>query len=83
MIFFRKLETILFEPQKLSFMCLIDFEVFYFFHFSSCLGSQEGHGCIIISEQKLPQDLTLIMQGRNDTNLVRENGPGPTEFIDI
>ena len=46
--------------------------------------ASEAHVCVIISEQKLPQELILIMQISNDTNLSREeNGPTPNEFIDF
>ena len=45
--------------------------------------SSEGHVRVMISRQKLPQELILTMQGLNDTNLPRENGLAPNEFIDF
>lgn len=62
-------------------MFLIDFD--FLFSFSLSFVSPKGHVCSIISEQKFPQDLMLIMQALDDTNMVRENGPKPNEFIDF
>ena len=64
-------------------MFINDFDLFYFFHFSLVLVSSDGHVCVIISEQKLPQELILIMQGLNDTFVVRENDLVSNEFIDF
>ena len=54
-----------------------------FLDFLDLFVSSEGHVCVMISEQKLPQGLILIMHGLNDPDLLTENGPKPNEFVDF
>ena len=65
-------------------MFLIDFCFFEVFHFSQqFFVSSGGYVCVIISEQKLSQELVLVMQRLNDIFVVREDGLVPNEFIDF
>ena len=44
---FREQKSILFHPEKLAFLFLIDFETFVFFHFSLCFVPEDDFVAIL------------------------------------